>query len=424
MPRARGDERREVGERARDHDVERRRRREVLDARGRRRSTLRERRARSTACVQERALLVVAVEQRRRASRAARSRAGCRARRRRCRRRAARSAVRARQVRQHGERVEHVVRDHALRLADRGQVVRAVPLREQREVGERAASRCAGGSATPRAPRARAECPRRASATPASRGHRRRCRAGTRRAGCGAARKPRFRCTSSSEIAAGVMPEMRAAWPIVSGRCWLSFCCTSVDRPRTVAVVEVRAAARSSSCARCRAISSLLAVDVARVLGRDLDLLGDDRIGDRRARRRAASAASRRSRRDGAAGRRARTRARSAARARAARRARRRSRGFTQVDFRRSRSRAIASRLRANASQRASSTRPSARPRLGQAQVGVVLAQLQPVLGARGEHPVRLGDAAGDEVVDQHAEVGLVAARAPARLAAHAAARR
>ena len=39
-----------------------------------------------------------------------------------------------RQVRHHGERVEQVVRDHALRLADRRQVVGAVPLREQREV--------------------------------------------------------------------------------------------------------------------------------------------------------------------------------------------------------------------------------------------------------------------------------------------------
>ena len=23
------------------------------------------------------------------------------------------------------------------------------------------------------------------------------------------------------------------AWPMVSGLCWLSFCCTSLDRPRT-----------------------------------------------------------------------------------------------------------------------------------------------------------------------------------------------
>jgi hypothetical protein len=30
-------------------------------------------------------------------------------------------------------------------------------------------------------------------------------------------RKPRFRCTSSSEIAAGVIPGMRDAWPSVSG---------------------------------------------------------------------------------------------------------------------------------------------------------------------------------------------------------------
>ena len=34
-----------------------------------------------------------------------------------------------------------------------------------------------------------------------------------------AAPKPRFRCTSSNEMAAGVIPEMRAACPSVSGRC-------------------------------------------------------------------------------------------------------------------------------------------------------------------------------------------------------------
>ena len=43
-----------------------------------------------------------------------------------------------------------------------------------------------------------------------------------------------FRCTSSSEIAAGVMPEMREAWPSVSGRCRLSFCCTSIEGPAPV----------------------------------------------------------------------------------------------------------------------------------------------------------------------------------------------
>ena len=38
-------------------------------------------------------------------------------------------------MRQHRERVQHVMRDHAFRLADRRQVVRAIPLGEQREVG-------------------------------------------------------------------------------------------------------------------------------------------------------------------------------------------------------------------------------------------------------------------------------------------------
>src|SRR6185503_2396252 len=44
---------------------------------------------------------------------------------------------------------------------------------------------------------------------------------------------PRLRCTSKREIAAGVTPEMRDAWPTVSGRCWLSFCWTSIESPRT-----------------------------------------------------------------------------------------------------------------------------------------------------------------------------------------------
>src|SRR6185312_11804080 len=54
---------------------------------------------------------------------------------------------------------------------------------------------------------------------------------------------------------------------------------------------------------------------------------------------------------------------------------------------------------------------------LGEAQVGVVLAQVQPVFGARGEHAVGLDRAVAGEVVDQHTEVGLVAARVPRRLA-------
>ena len=45
---------------------------------------------------------------------------------------------------------------------------------------------------------------------------------------------PRFKCTINSATAAGVTPEMRLAWPTVSGRCWLSFCCTSADKPLTL----------------------------------------------------------------------------------------------------------------------------------------------------------------------------------------------
>ena len=50
-------------------------------------------------------------------------------------------------------------------------------------------------------------------------------------------------------------------------------------------------------------------------------------------------------------------------------------------------------------------------PRRRQALVGVVGAQAQPVLGARGEHAVGLGDAARHQVVDHHADVALGAAR-------------
>jgi len=47
---------------------------------------------------------------------------------------------------------------------------------------------------------------------------------------------------------------------------------------------------------------------------------------------------------------------------------------------------------------------------LGKAEVGVVLAENEAVFGARGEHAVRFNGAFGDEVVDQDADVGLVAA--------------
>ena len=43
----------------------------------------------------------------------------------------------------------------------------------------------------------------------------------------------------------------------------------------------------------------------------------------------------------------------------------------------------------------------------GQALVGVVGAQGQPVFGARGEHAVGLAGAAGHQIVDQNADIGV-----------------
>ena len=48
-----------------------------------------------------------------------------------------------------------------------------------------------------------------------------------------------------------------------------------------------------------------------------------------------------------------------------------------------------------------------AHPDRRQPLIGVVGAQDQPVLGARGEHPVGLAGAAGDEIVDQYADIGV-----------------
>ncbi len=57
--------------------------------------------------------------------------------------------------------------------------------------------------------------------------------------------------------------------------------------------------------------------------------------------------------------------------------------------------------------------------RRGQTQVRVVLAQREPVFRTAGEHAVRLGCPARDQVVDQHADVGIAALRPPRFAAAH-----
>src|SRR5881394_304630 len=63
----------------------------------------------------------------------------------------------------------------------------------------------------------------------------------------------------------------------------------------------------------------------------------------------------------------------------------------------------------------ADETKPAAGFR--EAQIRVVLAELKPVFSPAGEHAVGLGNATGYEIVDQHAEVSLVATRAPRRFA-------
>ena len=141
-----------------------------------------------------------------------------------------RRAVALRQVRQHRERVEQVMRDHARGLANRGQVVGLVPLREQRR-GTRAVARAAPRSAA-RPERVDAAAERLGRSTRALvPEHSASARALTPTGATAPA--PRFRWTSSSEMAAGVMPEMRAAWPTVSGLPAASFCRASVDSPRT-----------------------------------------------------------------------------------------------------------------------------------------------------------------------------------------------
>ena len=80
--------------------------------------------------------------------------------------------------------------------------------------------------------------------------------------------------------------------------------------------------------------------------------------------------------------------------------------------------------LAAKARARSPPTAPSAQPDRGQPLVGIVGPQGQPVFGARGEHPVGLAGAAGHQIVDQHADIGVgaVERRAAAAPAADSAA--
>jgi len=58
---------------------------------------------------------------------------------------------------------------------------------------------------------------------------------------------------------------------MVSGLCWFSFCCTSIDRPRTVLVIEI-----ARQCHRFVALLArdflMLTLDVPLVLGLNFHL--------------------------------------------------------------------------------------------------------------------------------------------------------
>ena len=241
-------------------------------------------------------------------------------------------------------------------------------------------------------------------------------------------KRPFFRWTSSSEIAAGVTPEMRDAWPSVSGPVPGQLLPHLERQRRDLRVVEL---GRQPQALVGRGALDLfvLLVDVAGVLDADLDLL-DHRVGQRR---RPAPRAAFHVKQPASGPRRSPPPRPPASKPTPGRR----SRSARLYSC----SSALPSRRSASAAGSSAGVHPGrlqplglprhrialAAERLparvvdqaqraavfGQPQVGVVLAQLQPELGPAGEHAVGLGHALGDQVVDQHAEVGLVAPRQP-----------
>ena len=306
------------------------------------------------------------------------------------------------------------MRHHPLRLADRRQVVRAIPLREQRRGSGRAWRARPAAAMPPAAP----SCSR-----PSSRSIARSCATAARPV-AGSCAAPRRR-PPARETALQVHEQQRDRGgrdPRDARRLADRFGPVQIQlllhlgrQAAHRAVVEVGREPQTSPArdgARSRRAADRCS---RRTWWRSRPARRPPRRRRRR-RRPAASSARRRSRPAGAGARSASTRARSAGpRTRCASSAATRCR-IDPRGIRAARARARSRRACAqNASQRASSTTPSSRPALGQPQVGVVLAQLQPILGAAGEHPVRLGHAARDQVVDQHAEVRLVAPRATSR---------
>ncbi|MCY1537234.1 hypothetical protein D9M68_727230 [compost metagenome] len=113
-----------------------------------------------------------------------------------------------------------MTRDHFVRIAHRGQVVGLVPFDQQRQVGEQLFL-LQGRNFNAQLKGAL----RQFFGMPS--GHQR------HQALCSSWRPaPRFfRWISSREIAAGVTPGIREAWPSVSGRVLPSLCWISLDKP-------------------------------------------------------------------------------------------------------------------------------------------------------------------------------------------------
>ena len=216
--------------------------------------------------------------------------------------------------------------------------------------------------------------------------------------------------------AAGVTPLIRDAWPIDRGRIWRELLDDLARQPGDAARSRAPSGSATAS-ARCELGGvDLLAAQVAVVDELDRDALerGRRRVGRARGRRRPRRARPRASRARGGARARPSVARRSAIGARAVAR----ELGVDRVgagDARALGARAHALRARrVHVLERAPARvvdEPEPAAERHQALVGVVLAQQQAVLGARGHHAVGLVGALGDEVVDEHAGVGLVAAQ-------------
>ena len=392
----------EVGEGARDDDVEARRR-AATARRARTRPSTFARPSSVFACCEERALLVARVEQRHVAASGRAIASGMPGKPAPVPTSSERAARRSRCGRTR-EAVEQVQHHHLLGLAHRREVVHAVPLRDAARGARRAASRCAGGNVEAHRREALGDAARRgvmrccfsrAAACDAAlqvhqqqRDRRRRDALDARgladglgpmlrelllhflRQAAHATRSRGRREAPASPARAGA--RLRPSGARCSPRTWL--------RSRPARRRRRRVAGRPSAATRCSAAIA----DIRTPQEVEERVLALKRLAEHIASDLQSESSA----------------------------------GATQAALQPRGLRARSPRACSlKAAQRASSTRPSAPADLGEAQVGVVLAQLQAVLGAAGEHAVGLGDAARDQVVDQHAEVGLVAARAPAGLA-------